>query len=219
MNVYDLLTDQTGLESRRGKIYGAVVGIVTNNNDPEGLTRVKVRFPWLTDEEESHWARVASFAAGAGRGVYFLPEVDDEVLVLFDHGDVRFPYVVGTLWNGADPAPRDNADGANNQRVVTSRSGHEIVLDDTAGAEQVEVHTAGGQRVLLDDTPGSAGITIEDSSGSNRVQIDAVTGAVNVEAQTQLSLKAPIVEIEAGTALKLSAGATLEIQGALVKIN
>ena len=219
MNVYDLLTDQTALEGRRGKIYGAVVGLVTNNQDPDGLGRVKVSFPWLSADEESHWARVATLMAGNDRGTWFLPEVDDEVLVVFEHGDPRFPYVIGALWNGNDASPRDNSDGENNPRVIRSRSGHELIFDDTSGAEQVEIHTQAGHKMLLDDTSGGEQILIEDKSGSNKIAIDSVAGEIAVESQTKLVLKSQMVEIEAGATMKLKAGATLEIQGALVKIN
>ena len=71
------------------RFHGVVVGVVTNNQDPDGMHRVKVRFPWLSGEDESHWARVAAAMAGNDRGAYFLPEVDDEVLVAFEHGDLR----------------------------------------------------------------------------------------------------------------------------------
>lgn len=219
MTLFDLLTDQTGLEARRGRVHGAVVGIVTNNKDPEKLGRVKVKFPWLTDADESHWARVATFMAGKERGGWFLPEVDDEVLVLFEHGDVRFPFVVGSLWNGVDAAAYGNADGKNNVRAITSRSGHELIFDDDAQKGRLEIHTKAGHRILLDDSTGSEKILIEDKSGNNKVEMDAVKGSIAVEAQMKLSLKAQTVEIEAGIALKLKSGATLEIQGTLVKIN
>ncbi len=221
MTLFDLLTDQTGLESRRGRVWGAVVGLVTNNKDPEKLGRVKVKFPWLTDADESHWARVATFMAGKGRGGYFLPEVDDEVVVVFEHGDVRFPFVVGVLWNGVDAARYDNGDGKNNVRAITSRSGHELVFDDNAAQkkERLEIHTKAGHRIVLDDAGGAEKILIEDKSKKNRVEFDSVKGAIAVQAQLKLSLKAAQIEIDAGTTLKLKAGATLEIQGALVKIN
>ena len=82
-----------------------VVGRVVNNKDTEGLGRVKVKFEWLSDLNESAWARIAAPTAGKDRGIYFLPEIDDEVLVAFAHGDVRFPYVIGSLWNGVDVPP------------------------------------------------------------------------------------------------------------------
>src|SRR5262245_56550673 len=125
MNLYELLTQETPFDLNVGKIYGLVVGIVTNNQDPDKLGRIKVKFPWLTDTDESCWARIGMLMAGKGRGSFFLPEVDDEVILAFEHGDVRFPYVIGALWNGKDTPRYDNADGKNNLRVFTSRSGHE----------------------------------------------------------------------------------------------
>src|SRR4051812_31769405 len=92
-------SDTSARAERTGRIYGVVVGVVTNNQDKEGLGRVKVKFPWLSDADESNWARIATPMAGASRGVFFLPEVDDEVLVVFEQGLVSRPYVLGGLWN------------------------------------------------------------------------------------------------------------------------
>jgi uncharacterized protein involved in type VI secretion and phage assembly len=115
------------------RLFGVMVGIVTDNQDPEGLGRVRVRFPWLSQDDASHWARIAVGMAGKDRGMFFLPEVDDEVLVAFEHGRPEYAYVLGALWNGKDTPPTANADGKNNLRMLRSRSGHEIVLDDTVG--------------------------------------------------------------------------------------
>jgi uncharacterized protein involved in type VI secretion and phage assembly len=121
------------------RINGVVIGIVTNNKDDEGLGRVKVRFPWLSDTDDSFWARIATPMAGNNRGAYFLPELDDEVLVAFEHGDVRFPYIIGSLWNGKDKPPASNTDGKNNLRLIRSRSGHVIKLNDEDGKETVAI--------------------------------------------------------------------------------
>jgi uncharacterized protein involved in type VI secretion and phage assembly len=147
-----------------------VVGRVVNNKDTEGLGRVKVKFEWLSDLNESAWARIAAPTAGKDRGMYFLPEIDDEVLVAFAHGDVRFPYVIGCLWNGVDAPPADNADGANNIRVLKSRSGHVIRLDDTQGKEKIE---------------------IVDANGGNRIVIDTATNDVRITAKGDITLSAP----------------------------
>src|SRR5215472_353851 len=120
-SLFDLLSPAGQHESDR--IYGVVVGIVTNNQDPDGMGRVKVKFPWLSDQDESWWARIATVMAGSSRGSYFLPEVNDEVMVAFEHGDVRFPYVLGALWNGKDSPPTTNSDGKNSIRLIKSRSG------------------------------------------------------------------------------------------------
>src|SRR6185295_11928909 len=130
--LFDILMSED-LRASNGRINGVVVGVVTNNQDPDGMGRVKVKFPWLSDQDESHWARVAAPMAGKERGFYFLPEVEDEVLVAFEHGDARFPYVLGALWNGKEGPPAKNDDGKNNIRVIKSRSGHIIRLTDEDG--------------------------------------------------------------------------------------
>src|SRR5262245_99993 len=123
----------------RERFYGVVVGLVTNNNDPDKLGRVKVKFPWLSDRDESHWARIAAPMGGKERGVYFLPEVDDEVLLAFEHGNVTRPYVIGALWSKEDKPPANNGDGKNNLRLIKSRSGHTIKLNDEDGKETIEI--------------------------------------------------------------------------------
>lgn len=233
MNLLDLLVTEAESETRR-KVYGVVVGIVTNNQDPDKLGRVKLQFPWLTAEDESYWARVATLMAGKNRGAWFLPEVDDEVLVVFEHGDVRFPYVIGALWNGVDAPPRDNGDGKNDLRVISSRSGHELIFNDADGKEQVEIHTKAGHQILLDDSSGAEKITIKDKTGNNKIEMDSAQNAIAIASQTKLSLKSQTIEIEADTSLTLK-GQTIEvkagaqmtaeassimtIKGALVKIN
>lgn len=117
MSITDILEQKKRSDSR---IYGVVVGIVTNNKDTEKLGRVKVKIPRLSGEDESNWARVTSFMAGKERGAFFLPEVDDEVLVAFEYGDINMPYVIGSLWNGKDVPPENNSDGKNNIRVIRS---------------------------------------------------------------------------------------------------
>src|SRR5438067_2533748 len=110
-SMIDLLTTGRDREAQASKIYGVVVGLVVNNRDPEGLGRVKVMFPWLDDSCESWWARIAFTMAGPGRGFWWIPEVNDEVLVCFEHGDVRFPYIIGGLYNGQDRPPLSGPTG------------------------------------------------------------------------------------------------------------
>jgi uncharacterized protein involved in type VI secretion and phage assembly len=160
--------DTMGDLALRGRIYGVVVGVVTNNQDPAGLGQVKVTFPWLSDDNESNWARVMAPMAGGGRGFYMLPEVGDEVLVMFEQGRFDRPYVIGALWNGLDPPPEANGDGKNDLRIIKSRSGHTITLDDTAGAEK---------------------ITVADKSGKSTIVLDAQSGSVSIQAEGDITLK------------------------------
>lgn len=234
MNMIELLSKDLDHHERAGKIFGVVIGVVTNNQDPDKLGRVKVSFPWLDDQDESNWARIATTMAGNNRGTFFLPEVDDEVLVAFDHGNVEKPYVIGALWNGVDAPVRDNADGKNNLRVIRSRAGHEVILNDEAGKEQVEIKTKAGHQFLLDDTSGSEKIAIVDKSGNNKIEIDSAQNSIAISAQTKITLKAPTVEITADTEMTvksakveissdgpatLKSSAMLTIKGSMVKIN
>lgn len=140
MTFADLVAAELGAGAAAGRVFGVVVGVVTSVDDPDALARVKVRYPWLSDDAESPWARVVSPMAGAERGMVFRPEVDDEVLVVFEHGDVRFPYVLGAVWNGVGgPPAHRGADGANDIRMIRSRSGHEILFDDTDGSERIVI--------------------------------------------------------------------------------
>jgi len=120
----DLFSQRTAPDGADARLPGVAMAIVTNNKDPDGLGRVKVKLPWLDDGFESDWARVVTAMAGAGRGLYWLPEVNDEVLVAFEHGRLDSLYVLGGLWNGKDKPPENNQDGKNNVRALKSRSGH-----------------------------------------------------------------------------------------------
>jgi uncharacterized protein involved in type VI secretion and phage assembly len=209
------LISEQAADHGRSRINGVVIGIVTNNSDPGGLGRVKVKFPWLSDTDESFWARVAAPMAGNDRGAYFLPEVDDEVLVAFEHGDVRFPYVIGSLWNGKDKAPADNSDGKNDVRVIKSRSGHLIKLNDAAGKETVEIVDASGKNSIVIDT---AQDTITITAGKDMV-LAAPQGMLKLAAKQVEITSSADAKLAAAGALDVTTNATLTLKGATVNIN
>jgi uncharacterized protein involved in type VI secretion and phage assembly len=212
VSLTDMAPSETTLEAG-GHAKGVAVAIVRDNKDSSGLGRVKVSFPWHSQPQQSYWARVATPMAGKNRGIYFIPEVNDEVLVAFERGDMRFPYVVGSLWNGPDPAPQNNGDGKNDVRVIHSRSDHKITIDDGSNP-LVQIELADGKRVTLDRN----GIEIDDEQG-NRITIQSSGGSVSVQAATSLSLKAPQITIEASGTMTVKAGGTMTVQGSLVSIN
>jgi phage protein D/phage baseplate assembly protein gpV len=197
--------------------HGLAVGIVTNNRDPEDQGRVKVRFPWLADDTETDWARVATPMAGAGRGFLFLPEVNDEVLVAFEHGDLNYPCVIGALWNGRDAPPLASSeavggDGAVNKRVIKTRAGHTITLDDTSGAEKIQVVDKTGRNSIVIDSAGNK-LTVEiagdvELNARNAIRVTGMN--VTVEGRTKLELKAPQVEITGSGRVKVTGG-TVEL--------
>jgi uncharacterized protein involved in type VI secretion and phage assembly len=215
MNLLDLLADSEGREAFAKRILGVVAGVVTNNQDPDGLGRVKVKFPWLSDEEESAWARVAAPMAGAQRGFYFLPEVEDEVLVAFEHGDARFPYVLGALWNGKEKPPEANGDGKNNVRSIKSRSGHIIRLDDTDGAEKIEIiDKSGNNKIVID----AANNKIEITSDKD-ITLSAAKGTIKLDAQKIEIHSSADTKIEAGAGMDVKATGVMNVKGSMVNIN
>jgi phage protein D len=186
-------------DSRR---LGPVVGIVTNVKDEDNEGKVKVKFPWLSDSDESAWARLSSPMAGPDRGLQLVPEVDDEVLVVFERGDPNRPIVIGSMWNGVDAPPLGgdavSGDGAVQQRMLKTRIGHTI---------------------LLDDSDSSKSIVITDSAG-NKITWDAANSKIEIVSQGDLKVSATGTLKLEGQAVELSAsGGNVTIKGTQIKLN
>jgi uncharacterized protein involved in type VI secretion and phage assembly len=196
-----------------GYLKGVAIAVVTQNRDPDGLGRVKLKFSWESEPRESDWARCAVPMAGKDRGTYFLPEVGDEVLVAFEREDMRFPYVLGALWNGQDAPPDNNSDGKNDRRVIKSRQGHTLTFDD-GDQGSVELRLQDGKHLKIDDQ----GLLLEDGKG-NKVSIESTSGAISIEAAQSLTLKAPSITLDASATAELKAGATMTVRGGMVQIN
>src|SRR5262249_16601611 len=130
---------------------GVVIGTVKKLKDPRNLGRIKVHFNWLDDTNRTRWARVATLMSGSGRGSWFMPEIDDEVLLAFHHGDMQHPYIVGYLWNGKDKPP--NGDIDTSVRRIKTVTGHLIDFDDRAGKERIFIETQGHNSIELKDSP------------------------------------------------------------------
>ena len=145
---------------------GVLVGKVMNNLDPENLGRVQLAIPSLSDLNLSNWARVCAPMAGTTAGAYFLPDIGDEVLVTFEHGNIDKPIVLGGLWNGKSRPPALNL-GLNEKKVIRMKSGLQITFD---------------------DTPAAGGLKIEDGKGSS-ITLDQVTGNVTIQALNNVIIK------------------------------
>jgi len=177
MKVADLLAAELALDAAAGRVYGVVVGVVTNIDDPDSLGRVKVSYPWMGDDAESPWARVMTPMAGNDRGIVCRPEVGDECLLLFEHGDVRFPYVIGGGWNATDTPPQNRGtDTDNNIRMIRSRSGHEILLDDTSGSEKIVIVDSSGNHKVELSSPGVVVVSNSIKVGSANSSESLVLG-------------------------------------------
>jgi uncharacterized protein involved in type VI secretion and phage assembly len=219
-------------------VHGVVPAIVSNVDDPDQIGRVKVAFPWLADNSESYWARVATIGAGNERGILMLPEVGDEVLVAFDHGDARLPYVVGGLYNGKNKPPVNPVkSGAVVTRAIVSRHGHLVELHD--GDDVVTIATGDGKHTLVLDQKNSK--VLLDTSGDvevtakGKVAVTA-TGAMKFETKDKFELKAAMgvtvdagggpfeakgvsAKVEGSAGAELSSSGSTAIRGSLVTLN
>lgn len=244
------LVDTLGTESPSPgySMDGMIVGVVTNIRDPESVGRLKVKYVGLSGEIESNWARVLTIGAGPKRGVVFLPEVNDEVLVGFERGDTRRPVVLGGLFSKKAAPPWKPAEGENavSARHITSRLGHSIEMGDGTSPDKQHLLLLlnGGHKLRLGedrfDIEVSQGKPVLIKAGNAKFEIDA-SGNVNIEgmtitlkgtqavkieapqiqvkAQAQASLEAATVAVKGQASASVEAGGSLSLKGAVVAIN
>lgn len=194
---FDAFLDDRQPQGMGGRWFGVHTAVVVDIRDPDNQGRVKVRFPWAADTGSDSceaWARLATLMAGPDRGTWFVPDPDDEVLVAFEGGDPRRPFVLGALWNGSDAPPAAmDGDGRNEAKSIVSRNGVKVTLDDKDGKESLVLETPGGQKMTLRDGPGS--IEIVDSNG-NSMKMEA--SGITIETSGKLSISASQVGVSAG---------------------
>lgn len=169
---------------------------VVSLNDPDGRSRVQIRvfnFDGTAGHDGPVWARVACPFAGDNRGAFLLPDVGDEVFVVFVNGDPRVPIIVGGLWNGNATPPETISGGQNRRKVIRSKNGVKVTMDDQDGQEQFIAETPGGQKITLKDGPGA--VWIEDSNG-NSVKLE--TAGITVTASAKVTVNASQIEMSAG---------------------
>lgn len=241
MNDFFPSRSDSGTSGGLSTMNGVMVATVTNNQDPNGLNRVKLKFPLRENEHETDWAPITSLMSGSSMGTLFVPEVGDEVLVAFLLGNMNQPFVIGSLWNKNKKPPAK--DEKNNIRKIYSRAGHELIFDDTENAGKVTLKTKQGIKLEIDDQnekitlgtksdaqsivmAGSSAGTVTIKSGTNKITIDN-KGDIKIESTKEITLKSTQINLEATAAMKVKGGAKLDlladgiitIKGAMVKIN
>ena len=205
-----------------GQMPGLVEALVVDNVDPDQLGRVKVKFPLLPETPESFWARLVMPMAGRERGWMTIPEIGDEVLVAFVHGDINNAIVVGSVYNGVDTPPYANEDGENNLRVFQSRSGHRLTFDDTDGAERVELITHNEEIRLIWDAKEKV---ISVYSGKDIIIEAKETISMKckdfiLEASNSIGVKSgSSTEIKTGSSCKVDGGGNLVLKASMTRIN
>lgn len=201
-----------------------LVGIVSNNKDPKGWGRVRVKFPTLTEEHESNWARVVSAGAGFERGFDCLPEINDEVLVAFEHGDIHRPYVIGGVWNGTDPTPEkvddDIVGGKVRLRTFKTRVGHKLqfVEEDKGTKKGVYLNTTDGHNLRMNDSDKFAEL---QTTGGHKFRSDDSNKTITLSSTANITITAPQkISITVGSSsieltpsgITIKTGGTLSIQ-------
>lgn len=194
-------------DERDTRYYGVVVAVVTNIDDPDELGRIKVSFPWMSDNQESWWARIATLQAGKDYGTWFMPEVGTEVLVAFEHGDVRFPYILGQLWNGQDDPPEPNKEVEKETfKLIKSKNKSYIVMVDKNSA----VDTNFIQMKIREDNE-----TTIYLNGEGLISIEG--NKIEIIGNQEILVKAPTVTVDAGT-LNLKGSTSVKIEGASIDV-
>ncbi|MGB3641728.1 MAG: VgrG-related protein [Rivularia sp. (in: cyanobacteria)] len=211
-NLFTTLASQVHLQP--GQTF--LVGIVTNNKDPEGWGRVKVKFPTLTEEHESNWARVVALGAAKQRGFDCLPEVNDEVLVGFEHGDIHRPYIIGGVWNGKDAPPEKIDDtvvgGKVRLRTIKTRTGHtlQFVEEDKGSSKKgIRIQTTGGHKIYLNDSDKCIEI---ETTGGHSIKMDDRGKSIAVNSTGNMTL-------DAKGNIDITATGNIKIKGAIINLN
>lgn len=208
------------------RYFGVVEALVAENVDPEKEGRVRVRFPWFDGSMTTEWCRVAQPYAGAGYGALFVPEVGDEVLVGFVHGDMRYPIVLGGLYNGEDK-PSSHRAQDKDQKLIRTKGGHQLLLDDSKDALGVEVETSSGHLLSMSDADKKVSLA---TSGGHSVELTDQAQKVTVKSTSGHSVtlddaaSSVTVTTAAGASIAMDAsgikvtGTTVTIEGTAVKL-
>lgn len=191
------------------RYYGIYEALVSDVNDPAKEGRVKIKMPWFDGQMETEWCRVRQFYAGNGYGAFFIPERGDEVLISFIQGDMRYPVILGGLYNGTDKPP-SHRDDQTDQKLLRTKAGHEFVLDDLPGKERVRITTKGGHEFDLSDadkkvtvkTNSGNSVTLEDSGG--KITIKTSGGQSITMTPGKITLSAASIELS-GSSVSLGA--------------
>jgi uncharacterized protein involved in type VI secretion and phage assembly len=215
-----LLHEQLNHQEPLTRWPGIYPAIVTNTDDPINWGRVKVKFPWLSNDAEGNWARVLGIGAGPEAGLFMMPEVDDEVLVLFGHGDFSQPFVLGGVWNGQNQLPPEGSGAPSGEKPLVrtwhSRSGHWIAMYDNAD-NKIEIVSAGGHKITLDDANSKIEIS---SSGGMAITLDDNGSKVSIEGSSELEIvTSGNLKLQAGGNIDLQASGQVNIQGAMINLN
>jgi uncharacterized protein involved in type VI secretion and phage assembly len=209
-------TVQRSFSDLQRKFYGVAIGTVKSVDDPLSLGRVQISLPFIDDQDESPWARVATPMAGSSAGIYFIPSADDEVLVAFEHGDLNSPYVLGALWSALSPPPLPSP--LADVRMIRTTGGNTIMFDEQPAT--ITIKTPNGQTIVLSEdgvkiSDNETAVTLTESS----VDVTCGDSTITIDSDGVSITASPDFTLSADGDITISAGGTCAITGSLVTIN
>ena len=195
------------------KFYGKYRGVVSDNNDPLKIGRIRAKVPDVLDDFETGWAMPCAPFSGKGMGFFALPQTNAGVWIEFEQGDTDYPIWSGCWWGTKEEIPQDVQTDPNKKVLIKTEGGHSILLDDT-GSKKITISTPGGQQFILDDAGGGS-VTLQTKGGQKIVLNDAGGGEITIQTASRqsISLKTATVKIDNGSA------ATVELSGPKVALN
>ena len=208
------ISDTLHSNAKQHRLPGTIPAIVTNNQDPEKLGRVKVKYPVISDDTESHWARVISPGAGDQYGFSFIPEVGDEVMVIFGNGVINHPYILGGVWNGKAQLPPAVNSASENHKIKAWQTpgGHSIIFYDDNN-KKIEILTNDGRKIVLDDS--NKKISVETSNGKIELEDQNLT----LKAGGTIEIDASNIKLKANGNIEIDASGEVKINGAIIRLN
>lgn len=206
-------------ENSKNKIYGVLFGIVTSIDDPDKKNRVKVKLlTQVKNSYETDFIRVANSFSGNNYGSYFMPEVDDEVIVAFNNGDIESPVVIGCMYNKKKSAPFKIEDSKNTKKAIITKQNNRIIIDDEDDATSISIKTKKDFQIVIDDKEES--ITVSDKSEKNILKIDSSNGLVEISSEKEIKLKAGGASISLSNGnIEINSDTSIKIASSQVELN
>lgn len=219
MDIFDNLFDNNIIQNN--VISGIVTGIVKEIYDEKFPGMIKVEF-FMADGSVnvSDWIRVIVPYGGKDKGMYFMPDIGDEVAITFEHGNIEKPYVIGCLWNQKDKLPSDTVNKDNEIKKIKTKGGHEITFDDTENKSKINILTPKKSQILIDDEKSSITIKAKGDDGENIIEINSKNGEINIDAKKKIKLNAGSASISIdGNGKKIDIKAdNINLDGKTIKI-
>lgn len=227
----DIFHDLFEEKDEKNNFSGIVTGIVKEiyNKSFPGMIKAEI---FMTDGtvNVTDWMRIVVPYGGKDKGMYFLPDIGDEVVIAFERGDIARPFVLGVLWNNVDTIPKDSVDEKNNIKKIKTRGGHEIIFDDTEKKEKINIITPKKSTISIDDEKSTITITAKGDNGDNKLELDSKNGNITISAKKKLVLdaadsKAQIIMDGQSKSIKINCdninldGKSIKVKGNNISIN